>query len=60
MSADSGSKNQGDSGRVGATRQKGGTSSRGASGAKSEGKGTGNKSEGSGKKSGTPGGERHH
>ncbi|HKG12629.1 MAG TPA: hypothetical protein VKB12_04800 [Pyrinomonadaceae bacterium] len=58
MSADSGGKNQGDSGHVGATRQKGGTSVRGGSGAKSEGKGTGNKSEGSGKKSGTPGGER--
>ena len=60
MSADSGGRNQGDSGHVGATRQKGGTSARGESGAKSEGKGTGNKSEGSGKKSGTPGGERHH
>jgi hypothetical protein len=60
MSADSGGKNQGDSGHVGATRQKGGSGARGESGAKSEGKGTGNKSEGSGKKSGTPGGERHH
>ncbi len=59
-SADSGGWNQGDCGHVGATRQKGGTSSRGESGAKSEGQGTGNKSEGSGKKSGTPGGERHH
>jgi hypothetical protein len=60
MSADSGGKNQGESGHVGATRQKGGEGARGGSGAKSEGKGTGNKSEGSGKKSGTPGGERHH
>jgi hypothetical protein len=57
-SADSGGRNQGDSGNVSGTRQKGGPGARGQSGAKSEGKGTGNKSEGDGKKSGKPGGER--
>lgn len=60
MSADSGGRKQSGSGHVGGTRQKGGTSARGQSGAKSEGKGTGNKSEGDGKKSGKPGGERRN
>lgn len=53
-----GKNDQGDSGHVGGTRQKGGTGAYGPSGHKSEGKGTGNKSEGDGKKSGKPGGER--
>ena len=59
MSADSGGKNQGETGHVGGTRQKGGQGERGESGAKSEGRGTTNKGAGDGKKSGTPGGERH-
>ncbi len=59
-SADSGGRNQGDSGHVGGTRQKGGQGERNKAAAKSAGKGTGNKSEGDGKKSGKPGGERHH
>jgi hypothetical protein len=60
MSKESGGKNQGGSGHVGGTRQKGGQGERGGSGAKSEGRGTTNKAAGDGKKSGKPGGERHH
>ena len=60
MSADSAGRNQGESGHVGGTRQKGGQGESGESGAKSEGSGSTNKGEGSGKKSGKPGGERHY
>ena len=60
MVADSGGRKQGGSGHSGGTRQKGGQGEEGGSNAKSEGAGHTNKGAGDGKKSGKPGGERHH